>query len=172
MRKFWSVSGQLVEVQRYINVPMRWCEQYPARERRELWVSTAGGNDVKLIVHSRVMPARRGHEVTALLLGKWVVGLHNASTGEQVSFVREDPSLLLRRCDGMVALCLSMVGLAAVPIWGWPTLLLSLPVTVTYLPVLVVVRLVLRSRVRAQVERALETVRGRETAQPILRRVK
>lgn len=63
MRKFWSVRGQLVEVQRYINVPMRWCEQYPARERRELWVSTTGGNDIKLIVHSREMPARRGHQV-------------------------------------------------------------------------------------------------------------
>ena len=58
MRKFWSVSGQLVEVQRYINVPMRWCEQYPARERRELWASTTGGHDVKLIVHGREM--RRG----------------------------------------------------------------------------------------------------------------
>jgi hypothetical protein len=39
MRKFWSVTGQLVEVHRYINVPMRWCEQHPAREKRELWVS-------------------------------------------------------------------------------------------------------------------------------------
>jgi hypothetical protein len=38
MRTFHWVSGELTEVQRFINVPMRWCEQYPARERRELWI--------------------------------------------------------------------------------------------------------------------------------------
>ena len=94
MRKFWSVSGQLIEVQRYINVPMRWCEQYPARERRELWVSTTGGNDIKLIVHSREMPARRGHQMTALLLGERLVALYNVTTGKQVHYVRTDPPLL------------------------------------------------------------------------------
>ena len=61
MRKFWSVTGQLVEDLRYINVPMRWCEQYPAREARTLGVSGAGQN-VKLIVHSREMPTRRSHK--------------------------------------------------------------------------------------------------------------
>ncbi len=30
MSKFLWVSGQLAEVQRFINVPMRWCEQYPS----------------------------------------------------------------------------------------------------------------------------------------------
>lgn len=36
MRTFYWVSGELTEAQRFINVPMRWCEQYPARERREV----------------------------------------------------------------------------------------------------------------------------------------
>jgi hypothetical protein len=31
MRTFHWVSGELTEVQRFINVPMRLCEQYPAR---------------------------------------------------------------------------------------------------------------------------------------------
>ena len=43
MRTFWWVGGQLTEVQRFINVPIRWCEQYPARERRELWITTSEG---------------------------------------------------------------------------------------------------------------------------------
>ncbi len=111
MRKFWSVSGQLVEVHRYINVPMRWCEQYPARERRELWVSAANGQDVKLIVHSREMPARRGHQVTALLLRERLVGVYNASTGKQVNYVRTDPPLLWRRCDAAAVAALSMASI-------------------------------------------------------------
>lgn len=172
MRKFFYVIGQVVEVQRHINVPMRWCEQYPARERRELWVTTAGGNEVKMVVHSRVMPARRGHRVAVLLLGELVVGLRNASTGKQVNFMREDPSLLLRRCDSVVALCLVIVGISAVTVWGWQTLLLSVPMTLLHLPLLVVGRLALRSTLRAQVNRALDAVPGLEATRPLLRRVK
>lgn len=102
MRTFYWVSGELTEVQRFINVPMRWCEQYPARERRELWVSTPEGQDVKIVVHSRYLPARRGHDVDALLLGDELVGLFNRSTGEGINFVRTDPPLLWRRCDAAV----------------------------------------------------------------------
>lgn len=94
MRTFWWVSGQVAEVQRFINVPMRWCEQYPARERRELWLTTADGMDMKFVVHSRQMPARRGHEVIALLLGDDLVALHSLSTGTQVNYLRSDPPLL------------------------------------------------------------------------------
>ena len=43
MRTFYWVSGELTEAQRFINVPMRWCEQYPARERRELWIKDREG---------------------------------------------------------------------------------------------------------------------------------
>ena len=125
MRKFWSVSGQLVEVHRYINVPMRWCEQYPARERRELWVSAANGQDVNLIVHSREMPARRGYEVTALLLGELFVGIHNASTGKQVNYVRTDPRLLWRRCDAVVLAALSIASIAGFILATSPALLVS-----------------------------------------------
>lgn len=75
MRTFHWVSGELTEVQRFINVPMRWCEQYPARERRELWIQSAGGIELKLVVHTRAMPARRGHRVLAVLHRGQLVGL-------------------------------------------------------------------------------------------------
>jgi hypothetical protein len=80
---------------------MRWCEQYPSRERRELWVTAAEGQDIKLIVHSRLMPVRRGHLILGVLHGGQLIGLRNLTTGEQVNFVRSDPPLLFRRCDGV-----------------------------------------------------------------------
>jgi len=171
MRKFWSVSGQLVEVQRYINVPMRWCEQYPARERRELWISTASGHDIKLVVHSREMPARRGHQVTALLLGDRLVGLYNASTGKQVNFVRADPPRLWRRCDAVVV-ALLMAGIGAFAFSAWPALLISLPLALLYPPLAAMARFAWRFSIRAQVDRALAIVKGQEVVQPNLRRVK
>jgi len=172
MRKFWFVTGQLVELQRYINVPMRWCEQYPARERRELWLSTANGHEIKLVVHSRAMPARRGHQVTALLLGERLVGLYNASTGKQVNFVRADPPLLWRRCDAAAVAALLVASIAAVAVTAWPALLLGLPIALLYPPLMVTARFAWRCRTRAQVDRALDIVKGHEVVQPRLRRVK
>ena len=172
MRKFWFVTGQLIELQRYINVPMRWCEQYPARERRELWLSTANGHDIKLVVNSREMPARRGHQVTALLLGERLVGLYNASTGKQVNFVRADPPLLWRRCDGAAVAALSVASIAAFAFSAWPALLLGLPIALLCAPLMVAARFAQRCRTRAQIDRAMDIVKGREVAIPILRRVK
>jgi hypothetical protein len=172
MRKFWSVTGQLVEVHRYINVPMRWCEQYPARERRELWVSAANGQDVKLIVHSREMPARRGHQVTALLLGERLVGVYNASTGKQVNYVRTDPPLLWRRCDAAAVVALSMASIVGFTFAAWPALLVSALMAMLYAPLLVAARLAWRCRTQVQVDRALDIVKGHEVEQPLLRRVK
>lgn len=91
MRWFHWVSGELTEVRRFINVPMRWCEQYPARERRELWIKDHEGPDIKLAVHTSFLPARRGHDVDALLFGDLPVGLFNCSTGDQINFLRTDP---------------------------------------------------------------------------------
>ncbi len=172
MRKFWFVSGQLVEVQRYINVPMRWCEQNPARERRELWVSTTNGHDIKLVVHSREMPARRGHRVIALLLGERMVGLYNVSTGKQVNFVRADPPLLWRRCDAVVVTVLSVASIAVFAVSAWAALRISFPLALLYPPLMVAARFAWRCRTRAQVDRALDIVKGTEVVRPILRRVK
>lgn len=172
MKKLYSVSGQLVEVQRYINVPMGWCEQYPARERRELWLSTTSGHDIKLVVHSREMLARRGHQVTALLLGEWPGGLHNASTGKRANFVRADPPLLWRRCDAVVVAVLLVASVVAFTLTAWLALLISLPLTLLYPPLVVTGRFIWRCRIRGQVDRALDIVNGDEATQSILRRVK
>ncbi|MCK6393074.1 hypothetical protein [Zoogloea sp.] len=175
MSKFWYVTGQLTEVQRYINVPMRWCEQYPARERREFWLARTDGvdQDVKLIVHSRSMPARRGHEVCVLLLGELVVGLVNLNTGRQVNFIRADPPLLLHRCDGLVSVGIIASGAALA--LGWDVLVLvgAAPLGVLYLPVQVIRRLLARTWLRGHVDRGLEKALTAVSAEPPrLRRIK
>jgi hypothetical protein len=104
MRDFRWVSGQVAEVQRFINVPRRRCDQYPARERRELWITADQGPEFKFVVHTTLMPARRGYRVLALLMGRELVALHNLQTGESVNYLRSDPPLLWRRCEAVAAM--------------------------------------------------------------------
>jgi len=172
MSKFLWVSGQLAEVQRFINVPMRWCEQYPARERGELWVTTTDGQDIKLIVHSRLMPARRGHQVIGLLLGEQLVGLYNATTGKQVNYIRSDPPLLWRRCDAAAIALLSAFSMTALATSAEATLLVGVAPALLYAPLVMTVRLLWRCRTRGRVDRAMEIARCRTSGRPQLRRVK
>lgn len=172
MRKFLYVTGELTEVQRYINVPMRWCEQYPSRERREFWIAADNGNDVKVTVHSRVMPARRGHRVNVLMRGELIVGLANLTTGRQVNFVRADPPLLVRRCDGLAALGILGVGIAAAWAWDARSLLFAVPAAVLYLPLVALGRFLMRGRLRMQVDSWLATVDVPTVGRAMLRRVK
>src|SRR5574337_207064 len=118
MRDFRWVCGQVAEVQRFINVPRRWCEQYPARERRELWITADQGPEFKFVVHTTLMPARRGHRVLALLLGRELVALHNLQTGESVNYLRSDPLLLWRRCEAVAAVLAVVGGIAAFAVVG------------------------------------------------------
>jgi len=172
MRTFHWVSGELTEVQRFINVPMRWCEQYPARERRELWIRSTGGIEVKLVVHTRAMPARRGHRVLAVLHRRQLVGLRNLSTGAQVNFVPSDPPLLWRRCDGAAlatliavsaGLALAVLPLAAI-VW--------LAVASLGVPTRVGARLIARVYLGWAVESALDTAAQQAAGRPAIRRVK
>ncbi|WP_295641343.1 hypothetical protein [uncultured Methylibium sp.] len=172
MRTFYWVSGELTEVQRFINVPMRWCEQYPARERRELWVSTPEGQDVKIVVHSRYLPARRGHGVDALLLGDVLVGLFNRSTGAGINFVRTDPPLLWRRCDAAVVVGAPVACVASYMLSSWPWLLAGVPAALLYGATVLCARLLRRWWVRAQVDSALRRMTSAADARARLRRVK
>lgn len=172
MRTFHWVSGELTEVQRFINVPMRWCEQYPARERRELWIRSTCGMEVKLVVHARVMPARRGHQVLAVLHRKQLVGLRNLSTGAQVNFVHSDPPLPWRRCDG-VALAAQLSVAAGLALADLPLgALAGLATAVLYVPILVGARLITRTLMARAVESALDTAAQQAAGRPAIRRVK
>ena len=173
MHDLYVVRGRLAEVHRFINVPMRWLEQYPARERRELWVSTPEGQEVKLIVHSRAMPARCGHVVEAILSEGTLVGLSNITTGAQVNYARVDPPLTWRRVDSaMIAVSWVCAFFVAV-VMGWVLVsgLLAVCVLVglsgTWLK-----RLARNARLKMRVDAALDRLTRLQAPRAQLRLVK
>ena len=157
MRPLTVVGGIVVETRRFINVPMRMSERYLARERRELWLREAGGQEHKWIIHTRALPARRGHRVELLLRRDWVVGLFNMSTGAAVNYPRADPPFLLRGVDLLVVLVLA-VGL---PAWlGALGLVLAALSAMAYLLFAACFRAVWRWRLRMQVDALLGEIRS------------
>lgn len=176
MRDFRWVCGQVVEVQRFINVPRRWCEQYPARERRELWITADQGPEFKFVVHTTLMPARRGHRVLALLMGRELVALHNLQTGESVNYLRSDPALLWRRCEAAGAVLSGVGGISAFVAVGGVVPLGIVAATVIGAPGVVAMRWLARHLAQRATDRALiEAVRQAASPAPnwpALRRVK
>lgn len=176
MRDFRWVSGQVAEVQRFINVPRRWCEQYPARERRELWITADQGPEFKFVVHTTLMPARRGHRVLALLMGRELVALHNLQTGESVNYLRSDPPLLWRRCEAVAAVLAGVGGIVAFALAGGAVPLGVIVATLIGAPGAVGLRLMRQVLARRAIDRALiEALRQAQQPglrHPVLRRVK
>ncbi len=157
MRPLTVVSGIVVETQRFINVPMRMSERYLARERRELWLREADGQEHKWIIHTRALPARRGHRVELLLRRDWVVGLLNVSTGADVNYPRADPPFLLRGVDLLVVPVLA-IGL---PAWlGALGFVLAALAVMSYLAFAACARAVWRWGLRRQVDAALAEIRS------------
>lgn len=176
MRDFRWVSGHVAEVQRFINVPRRWCERYPARERRELWITADQGPEFKFVVHTTLMPARRGHRVLALLLDHELVALHNLQTGESVNYLRSDPPLLWRRCEAVAAVLTGVGGIAAFAVVGAVVPLGMVVATLIGAPGAVGLRLLRRVLARRAIDRALiealRQVRQPRLSHSVLRRVK
>lgn len=176
MRDFRWVSGHVAEVQRFINVPRRWCERYPARERRELWITADQGPEFKFVVHTTLMPARRGHRVLALLMGRELVALHNLQTGESVNYLRSDPPLLWRRCEAVAAVLTGVGGIAAFAVVGAVVPLGMVVATLIGAPGAVGLRLLRRVLARRAIDRALiealRQVRQPRLSHSVLRRVK
>jgi hypothetical protein len=176
MRDFRWVSGQVAEVQRFINVPRRWCEQYPARERRELWITADQGPEFKFVVHTTLMPARRGHRVLALLMGRELVALHNLQTGESVNYLRSDPPLLWRRCEVVAAVLAGAGAIAAFAVVGGGVPLGVIATTLIGAPGAVGLRLLRQVLARRAVDHALiealRQARQPGLGHPVLRRVR
>ena len=151
MWRFTTYTGTVIEVQRYINKPMRWHERPVCHERRELWVSNGSGDQRKWVIHSKLMPARRDHQITLLLVGPWVIGLFNATAHTSANYVREDPPFLLRGVDALVVLAL----MAACALLGWLGSVLALPGAPAYLVGVAMFRAVHRWRMARVVDEAL-----------------
>ncbi len=172
MRTFHWVSGELTEVQRFINVPMRWCEQYPARERRGPWVPAAGGVELERVVHTRAMLGRRGDRGLAVLPRRHLGGRRNLSRGARVTFGRGDPPLLWRRCDGAALATLVAVA-AGLALAALPSAAIAwLAAASLSVPTLVGARLIARVFLARAVESALDTAAQQAAGRPAIRRVK
>ena len=176
MRDFRWVCGQVAEVQRFINVPRRWCEQYPARERRELWITAGQGLEFKFVVHTTLMPARRAHRVLALLMGHELVALHNLQTGGSVNDLLSGPPLLWRRCEVVAAVLAGVGGVAAFVVVGGVVPHGVVATTLIGAPIAVAMRWLARRLTQRAIDLALvEALRHTSTAapgRPALRRVK
>ena len=81
-----------------------------------MWIRTDAGPELKFVVHTPNLSARRGRRLAVLVGSGEAVALLNVATGEGVNFVQADPPLLWRRCDAVRA-ALSLVVLLAASFW-------------------------------------------------------
>lgn len=136
-----EMSGRVLDLRRHTNVHLYWRGRFGPTERYELWLRDTAGGEHQFIIHTRTMPARRGHDITLLVGADRVRGLINWSTGKGVNYVRTDPPPLWRLRDLLVPPVL----LAALLVWrGEPALLLFLPATLLYFFIVPMLRGVIR----------------------------
>ena len=139
-------------------------------------LSTDQGPEFKIIVHTTLMPARRGHRVLALLMGRELVALHSLQTDESVNYLRSDPPLLWRRCEVVAAVLAVVGGIAAFALAGSVVLLGAVAATLIGAPGAVGLRMLRQVLARRAIDRALiealRQARQPGLSHPVLRRVK
>jgi hypothetical protein len=139
MQDFNAVGGRIIEIRRYVT-PLGLYGQDAARERWELWIMVANGNEEKHVVASRSMPARRGHRVVLVLEAGAPVGMVNLTTRTRMNFARSDPPFLYRPLDIVVPVGLVLASLFAAAVFTPGLLLVAVPIAVFYVPLLMMGR--------------------------------
>lgn len=111
-----AIRGCIVDLRRYTNVHLYWRRPPGPTDRYELWLRQDDGTERKFTIHTRTMPARRGHRVSMIVTTDTnplqVLGLFNGETREAVNYMRSDPPSVLRVGD-FIALALAFVTIAA-----------------------------------------------------------
>ncbi|MBK7647589.1 MAG: hypothetical protein IPJ12_10560 [Betaproteobacteria bacterium] len=152
-----AIPGRLVEVRRFTNVHLYyWPSPFGPTDRYELWLKPPDGAERKFTINTRIMPARRGHEVSLIVTAHQVpqvLGLANWSTIDGVNYVRTDAPPLVRAWD-FVALVAAF--LAAAILFGDIGMVLFVPAAVAYLLAVGLGRAMARTRRAAQVDRAID----------------
>lgn len=108
------IRGRIVDLRRHTNVHLYHRRPPGASDRYELWLRDDTGQEVQFTIHTRTMPARRGHEVTVIESaggGPPTVALINWTTLEAVNYAEIDPPRLLRGWDlgVLVLLCIGAI---------------------------------------------------------------
>jgi hypothetical protein len=65
MPELQSFQGRIVDLRRHVNVHWHHLHPIAPTDRYELWMRALGGTERKFTVHTREMPARRGHANSA-----------------------------------------------------------------------------------------------------------
>lgn len=156
-----TVRGRIVDLRRHTNVHLYWRGRFGPAERYELWLRDSAKREYQFVVHARIMPARRGHEISLLTDAIAVRGIVNWSTGMHVNYLRADPPPLLRLRDLWVSLAL----LTALAAWlGDLGLLLFLPAALLYFLFAAMVRYATRRWHATTIERALRDVQDSDSS--------
>ncbi|HEY8102695.1 MAG TPA: hypothetical protein VIF82_18300 [Burkholderiaceae bacterium] len=150
-----TVRGQIVDLRRHTNVHLYWRGHYGPTERYEVWLRDTDACEHQFTIHSRTMPARRGHDISLLIDADAVRGIVNWSTGKCVNYLRTDPPPLLKLRD---LWALPILFAALVTKLGVIGLLLVLPALLLYILGAVAFRYIDRRRRKATIERALREV--------------
>ena len=159
MCKFDVVSGRVTEAHRFINVPLRWAEEYPARERREIWVATLEGTGDQT---GGPQPADAGTGgapswmCCCSMVGWLACG--TSPPGLQVNFMRVDPPWMWTRSDSLLMAVILLASFVAL-LFGSVAAAFAGLVLVVFIPVLMLLRrFATRVRTRRKVDVALEEI--------------
>ena len=115
MPKHELIRGRIVDLRRHTNVHLYHRRPPGPSDRYELWLRDDSDQEVQFTIHTRTMPARRGHEVTVIeSVGggpPTVVALINWTTLEAANYVEIDPPPLLRGRDlgVLILLCIGAI---------------------------------------------------------------
>ena len=156
MPELLTTRGRIVDLRRHTNVHLYGRRPLGPTDRYELWVRQRGGRERKFTIHTRTMPARRGHEVSVVAVAGVsalrVLAMINWTTADAVNYVRADPPSLLLGWD--VAVVVSVL-VAMVVVFGDAGLALSVPAATVWLVVAASVRAIGRAVGALRVDRAI-----------------
>ena len=161
-----TFHGHLVDVRRHVNVHWRHLHPIAPTDRYELWLREPDGIERKFSVHTREMPARRGHAVSLITTTHRrprVLALANWTTIDGVNYARSEPPGLVRVGD-VPWLTAGFVGMTA---WlGDAGTVLFVPVAAVVLAVVAAARWVARQRLAWRVDRAIDLEAWRTAKEP------
>jgi hypothetical protein len=156
MPELQTCHGHLVDLRRHVNVHWRHLHPFAPSDRYELWLRAPDGTERKFTVHTRELPARRGHEVSLITTAHRrprVLALANWTTIDGVNYVRSEPPALVRLGD-VPWLVAGFVGMTA---WlGDAGMALFGPVAAVVLAAVAAMRWMAQRRLAWQVDRAID----------------
>lgn len=115
MSELLAIHGHVVELRRHVNEHLRHLRPFMPTERYELWLRASDGAERKFTLHTREMPARRGHEVSLITTQHnppQVLALANWTTVDGVNYARTEPAGVVRGVD-LAVLAAALVGASA-----------------------------------------------------------